>query len=197
MPRIAEHRTPAEPITPEQHERVSRILRAAAREGAAKGFEGAQMTDVARKAGVAIATLYRYFPSKHALFASVMRDRVELLYAVAPVLRVESRIQSVANLLVHAGDQLLAAPQLARAMMTANNTPSDEPYVMVTSNFQGVLCAVAGVESPSPEEVRMVRIVEQTWYGIVITALNGVITPEEARGDTLTATDLLLGGVWS
>ncbi|MGN0063457.1 MAG: TetR family transcriptional regulator [Nocardioides sp.] len=196
MPRIAEHRAPAEPTTPEQHERVKRILRAAAREGATKGFEGAQMTDVAKKAGVAIATLYRYFPSKHALFAAVMRDRVELMYDVVPDMRTTSRTASVANLLVHAGEQLLAAPQLARAMMTANNTPSDDPYVMVTSVFQGLLCSAAGVEQPTHEEMRMVRIVEQTWYGIVITALNGVITVDEAHRDTVTATKLLLGGLW-
>ena len=38
------------------------------------GFDGASMNDIAREAGVSKGTLYVYFPSKEALFASYVAD---------------------------------------------------------------------------------------------------------------------------
>ena len=76
VPRIAEGRPAAKPSSSVQKDRYQRILRAAAKLGAEHGLEHVQMNDVAKQANVAIATLYRYFPSKVDLFSSVMRWRV-------------------------------------------------------------------------------------------------------------------------
>ncbi|MGW4094751.1 TetR/AcrR family transcriptional regulator [Nocardia sp. NPDC004750] len=48
------------------------ILRAAARLGSERGLEHVQMSDVAASAGVALGTLYRYYPSKHHLFSGLL-----------------------------------------------------------------------------------------------------------------------------
>ncbi|MEK8145910.1 helix-turn-helix domain-containing protein [Streptomyces sp. M10(2022)] len=61
MPRIAEARAGAEPSSPKQHARRRGILRAAADIAAETGLERVQMHEVAKSAGVAIGTLYRYF----------------------------------------------------------------------------------------------------------------------------------------
>ena len=79
MARIASARLSAEPSSPEQHDRRQRILRAAARIGAEKSLERVQMHEVAKAAGVAIGTLYRYFPSKVHLFTGVMAAQVDRL----------------------------------------------------------------------------------------------------------------------
>ncbi len=50
------------------------ILNAARELVAEGGFAAAQMTEVARKAGVATGTLYRYFPSKEELCRQVFRE---------------------------------------------------------------------------------------------------------------------------
>ena len=50
------------------------ILNAARDLVAEGGFAAAQMTEVARKAGVATGTLYRYFPSKEELCRQVFRE---------------------------------------------------------------------------------------------------------------------------
>ena len=50
------------------------ILNAARDLVAQGGFGAAQMTDVARRAGVATGTLYRYFPSKEELCRQVFRE---------------------------------------------------------------------------------------------------------------------------
>lgn len=197
MPRIAKHRPAAEPHTPEQRERVERIIRAAARQGAVKELEHVQMTDVAGDAGVAIATLYRYFPSKSILFTAVMRHRVEIMYAWADRLRQLPPVEAVTQLLLEASAELLKAPMLARAIMTSNNVVvTTDPTIGVDSIFKGLLAQVAGRDEPSEEEVRRLRLVEQVWYGILISALNGVIPYDQVAGDTETAVALLLAGLW-
>jgi AcrR family transcriptional regulator len=55
------------------------ILRAAEDEFADRGYAATRMQDIARRAGMSVGALYRYFDSKEAIFASMVRrasDRV-------------------------------------------------------------------------------------------------------------------------
>jgi TetR/AcrR family transcriptional regulator, cholesterol catabolism regulator len=62
--------TPATPSTPAQRERYDRVLATASAILSAGGEEALQMKDLAQRADVSLATLYRYFPSKdHVLLA--------------------------------------------------------------------------------------------------------------------------------
>ena len=62
--------TPATPSTPAQRERYDRVLTTAAAILSAGGEEALQMKELAQRADVSLATLYRYFPSKdHVLLA--------------------------------------------------------------------------------------------------------------------------------
>lgn len=61
---------PATPSTPAQRERYDRVLATAASILSVGGGEALQMKELAQKADVSLATLYRYFPSKdHVLLA--------------------------------------------------------------------------------------------------------------------------------
>lgn len=201
MPRIAEARQPAEPVSAEQKDRYRRILRAASKLGAEHGLERMQMNDVAREAGVAIATLYRYFPSKTDLFVGVLHSQIKRLssgsgagaVAAAPV---GGRAAAVAEVLIGAGRGMLARPQLAMAMLQANNAAQlqgGREYTEANAAFHGVLLRALGVEDPDDEDYRMVRITEQTWYGVLVSVLNGVITIDQADADIRLAARLLLG----
>ncbi|MEO9220210.1 MAG: helix-turn-helix domain-containing protein, partial [Mycobacteriaceae bacterium] len=64
MARIAEGRVAAEPNSPDQRARQLRILRAAEQLGSECALDQVQMHEVAKRASVAVGTLYRYFPSK-------------------------------------------------------------------------------------------------------------------------------------
>lgn len=201
MPRIAEARQPAEPHSAEQHERYARILKAASRLGAEHGMERMQMADVAKEAGVAIATLYRYFPSKTDLFVGVLHRQIERLQGAEPVVAAQDRApsQAVADILNGAGRRLLARPQLATAMLQANNAAQlqgGREYTAANAAFHQVLLTALGVpdpQDPEEEDLRMVRIVEQTWYGILISVLNGLIDIEQSEADVRLAARLLLG----
>lgn len=194
VPRLAEDRPPAEPSSRDQKDRYDRILRAAARHGAEKGLERVQMLDVARDAGVAIATLYRYFPSKTHLFTALMRAQVERLggLAVEPVPG-QTPEDAITGLLLRAGQELLRTPLLAHAMMQSNNaTVAQTPGAGVTEVFTELMLEVAGIEHPTARDLRMLRLLEQAWYGILITALNRHITQAELEDDTVLICRLLL-----
>jgi AcrR family transcriptional regulator len=61
--------------------RRSRMLAAAGRVFARSSFEAVSMDDIAHEAGVGKPTLYRYFPSKDALFAAVFSEALDDLEA--------------------------------------------------------------------------------------------------------------------
>ena len=196
MPRIAEARQPAEPASPDQKERHRRILRAAALQAADKGLERMQMHDVAKDAGVAIATLYRYFPSKTHLFTALMAARVERLSAQVTVAPPGTDpVEAVADLLVGAGRELLARPLLAQAMLQSNNTAVAQSGSAVTNVFGELILQTLGIEQPDDQQARLVRIMEAAWYGVIISALNHHITEEQAEEDTRLACRRLLTDV--
>lgn len=197
MPRIADGRPPAEPHSADQRARRSRIIKAAAKLGAEHGSDRMQMMDVAKEAGVAIATLYRYFPSKADLFVGVLQSQVEHMKADAPVaVAPGTRAGAVADVLIAASRELFEHPRLAIAMIQANNAAQGTMGATsstVTNLFGGTLTQVIGIDDPDAHDRRMVRLVEQTFYGILITVLNGHITAAECEDDIREACRLLIG----
>jgi AcrR family transcriptional regulator len=68
---------PVAPETPGQRARYDRVLAAATEVLAAGGREAVQMKDLAQRAGVSLATLYRYFPSKDYVLLAVTLSRYQ------------------------------------------------------------------------------------------------------------------------
>src|SRR4051812_49277980 len=75
--------------TQSAEERRSAILAAALDEFTARGFEGARLDDVAKRAGVAKGTIYLYFADKETLFQELVRSMVH------PVLGTLERMRDV------------------------------------------------------------------------------------------------------
>ena len=196
MARIGAGRLSAEPSSPEQHDRRRRILRAAARIGAEKPLERVQMHDVAKEAGVAIGTLYRYFPSKVHLFTAVMAAQVDRLReqvrepdpGTAPE-------DAVADLLVQASRSLLAEPILSTSMLHASNTAhvaTVADTVYIDSTIRDALLTTVGIENPTVQDVTLVRLLVQCWYGVLQSSLNGRASMADIEGDIRLACRLLL-----
>src|SRR6202451_4777952 len=68
-----------EPRTTRGGDKRERILHAAVRVLAKKGFHSTRVSEVAKAAGVADGTIYLYFKSKDELLVSLFEDRVERL----------------------------------------------------------------------------------------------------------------------
>ena len=58
----------------EENRTLLLILQAAREEFLAKGFQGASLRRIVKKAGVTTGAFYRYYPTKEALFASGLRE---------------------------------------------------------------------------------------------------------------------------
>ena len=65
---------PAVAATDSQRDRRARILRTATEMLESREYERIQIREIADEAGVALGTLYRYFPSKEQLFANVLLE---------------------------------------------------------------------------------------------------------------------------
>ncbi|MCA2223067.1 TetR family transcriptional regulator [Nonomuraea aurantiaca] len=105
--------------TRSQHQRRKRIVQAAAALASRGGVEAMQMRTVAERAGVALGTLYRYFPSKMDLVVAVVGEEIDLL---------ESSIQRrppsastpagrAVDVLMRATRGLMREPELADALI--------------------------------------------------------------------------------
>ncbi|WP_030175410.1 TetR family transcriptional regulator [Spirillospora albida] len=196
MARIASARLSAEPSSPEQHDRRLRILRAATRIGGEKPLERVQMHEVAKAAEVAIGTLYRYFPSKTHLFTAVMADQVvrfeESMPPPAPGVAPED---AVTDLLIAASRQLLRRPVLAASMFRASNSADVATVadtIKIDQTFREIVLRQAGIEVPTAQDVALVRLLMQCWYGVLQSSLNGRASMSEIENDIRLACRLLL-----
>jgi len=197
MPRIGAARDAAEPSSTEQHARYDRILTAAARLAGDKELERVQMQDVAKAAGVAIGTLYRYFPSKTHLFVAVMVDQIDrmgLQLSRRPS-AATSPSDAVYQALLQATRALVRTPLLANAMIrsaSSSNAATIPDVAKIDQHFDRLLLAAAGISEPTVRDATVVRLVVALWFGLVQGALNGRTSIPEVESDLRVACDLLL-----
>ncbi|WP_327150867.1 TetR family transcriptional regulator [Nocardia sp. NBC_01329] len=191
MPRIAEPREPGRATTTIQHARRRAILRAAARLGAEEGLERVQMSDIAAAAGVALGTLYRYYPSKHHLYSGVLESAVADLPLAAQV--PDDPVGAVADLLESAVTGLLRRPRLGRAMLVSANAVRSAGTVPVDTTMRDRIIAAAGITEPDAADQQLARLAEQCAYGILTWATAGQLSADQAVADIRRACTLLLG----
>lgn len=96
----ARGRPPAEEVAA----RAERLLDVATEVFLDKGFKGASMGEIARRAGASKQTLYARYPSKAALFAALVeRKAAHLFEAIGPL----GEGRSLRDTLVHLGSEML------------------------------------------------------------------------------------------
>lgn len=192
----AEARPAAPPLTERQEARRRGILQAGAQLAGRGGFEAVQMREVADAAGVALGTLYRYFPSKVHLLVAIMQDQLQHLHIT---LRRQppagdDAAQRVAETLMRAFRALQRDPHLADAMVRAL-TFADRgvsPEVDAVSRLTtAIVLDAMGLEDPTQEQLSVVRVIEHTWHSALITWLSGRESIAQVKRDIETVCGLI------
>lgn len=179
-----------------QRARQLRILKAAARLADDNGLDRVQMQEVARSAEVAIGTLYRYFPSKTHLFTAVMAEQIERFGQQLPEpCAYASPAEAVFEVLVSAMRNLLRRPALAHAMIRSTNAahaPTVNDAERVETGFRSIMLRAWGVEDPTEQQLRRVRLLALLWYSILQSRLNNRASVTDTETDLRLACALLL-----
>ncbi|WP_236700264.1 TetR family transcriptional regulator [Allosalinactinospora lopnorensis] len=102
-----------------QNQRRKRIVQSAAALALRGGVEAMQMRTVAERAGVALGTLYRYFPSKMDLVVAVVSEELDLLEKsiVRRPPNAETAAGRAVDVLMRATRGLMREPELADALV--------------------------------------------------------------------------------
>ncbi len=168
-----------------------RILDAARKLVAREGFRGTGVDEVAAAAGVATGTVYRYFPSKAALFVEVVSRVSER--EVATVAAIAAGNSPAATRLRDAVSafsvRALASRRLAYALIVEPSDPEVEAVRIryrrkLADAFAGIIKAGAasGEFAPQDEGVAATCIV-----GALMEALIGPLAHEEEDAGSLVA----------
>ncbi|KKD06317.1 TetR/AcrR family transcriptional regulator [Streptomyces sp. WM6386] len=189
-------RSPAAPTSARQAARRVQILRAASDLGSRDGLADVQMHDVAREAGVAIATLYRYFPSKPFLFLAVLEWHIEQFLGDhgdgAPVRATADPTTEIADTLVALSGKLLGNRVLASAVALSSFT---EYASAVPSRIdiveRGLGQRLLRVLGDRADVRSRVRLLVYTWWGLFVAMLTEEISTEQGESDLRLAARLI------
>ncbi|WP_411130204.1 TetR family transcriptional regulator [Streptomyces sp. x-19] len=185
------------PLTERQEARRRRILHTSARLASRGGFDAVQMREVAESSGVALGTLYRYFPSKVHLLVATMQDQLQHMHET---LRKRPPSEEdpgarVAQTLMRAFRALQREPHLADAMVRALTFAdrSVSPEVDTVSRLTtAIILDAMGLDGPpSPEQLSAVRVIEHTWHSALITWLSGRASIAQVKIDIETVCRLI------
>ncbi len=195
---MAHQREPERKRARNQAARRGRVLEAAVALAGAGGYEAVQMRDVAEKAGVALGTLYRYFPSKdHLLVASLAEWSEDLrarLEQKPP--RGDSAADRVADVLWRASRALERQPRVAAALVAALSSP--DPTVAdrkqgVYNTLHSIITTAIGDEDV-PEKDDVVWVLGHVWFASLVYWAGGLSEAGRMGKDLEVATRLILDG---
>ncbi|MEX2292448.1 MAG: TetR family transcriptional regulator [Acidimicrobiales bacterium] len=171
--------TTAEALTQSQAERRQRVLAAALRLGAEGGYDAVQMRDVASTAGVALGTIYRYFPSKDALLAAAMVQWMEDLehrVSQKPP-KGATTTERVYDVLRRGVATMERQPQLAEAVITALTSDDREAggaSTATTDVMQRVMLRAFPTDVAPVTEAEIAKVLGHVWFSCLIAWSNGV-----------------------
>jgi AcrR family transcriptional regulator len=187
--------------SPAQQERRSRMLSAATQLAAEGGYDAVQMREVADKAGVALGTLYRYFPSKVHLLVAALANQFEQAEAITAKRAIvgDTAHERVMKILGGTTVSLQKQPQLTEAMvrafMFADASVLGEIEQVGDRLTRMIARAIAG--SPdhgqaTEEEAAIIRVIADVWMSALVSWANGRSAADDVERSIDVAVRLLL-----
>jgi AcrR family transcriptional regulator len=189
--------SPATPVTRAQRERYDRVVDAATEALSAGGQDAVQMKDLAQRAGVSLATLYRYFPSKEYVLLAVSLARYQAaarkVFAEVPRgTTVRERVTShlMREFRTQQREQRLTAA-LTQALTGTTRTYSELIEAVEHLHLQ-ILRHVAAAGGPvSEQQQKVLAVVLDIFSGATRRWLAGTYSAAEAKFHIETGCELL------
>ena len=187
----------ATPVTPAQRERYDRVVDTATEALSAGGQDAVQMKDLAQRAGVSLATLYRYFPSKEYVLLAVSLARYQAaarkVFAEVPQGNtVRERVTShlMREFRTQQREQRLTAA-LTQALTGTTRTYSELIEAVEHLHLQ-ILRHVAAAGGPvSEQQQKVLAVVRDIFSGATRRWLAGTYSAAEAKFHIETGCELL------
>lgn len=196
MARIPNGRKPAPPQNSEERGRRARLLTAAAELVERDGYERVQMTEIAKTAGVAVGTLYRYFPSKAQLFEIALYEEMALFASEWRDPNPADRFAEVADQLVKLTRRIVGRPRLAAAMFHASTagyaSASAEERLGYEQPLNDMIMQAAGTTRPSETDRQRVQLLMFSWWSILVQVVVGRSSQSRGEAQLRLACKLLL-----
>nr|WP_240982162.1 TetR/AcrR family transcriptional regulator [Streptomyces sp. S3(2020)] len=175
-------------------------MRAASDLASREALTDVQMHDVAKEAGVAIATLYRYFPSKPFLFLAVLEWHIEQFLGDhdgdddgVPALTHTDPVTEIAETLVALSGKLLGNRLLASAVALS----SFSEYASAVPTKVDIVERALGQRllrllGDRAEARGRVRLLVYSWWGLFVAVLTEEISTEQGEADLRLAARLIV-----
>lgn len=183
--------------SPAQRDRRRRILDATLALATKGGFEAVQMRAVAERAGVALGTLYRYFPSKiHLLVAGLGRELGAVLERIerSPIPG-DTAADRVLHVLRRNTISLQRDPHLTEAMTRAfmfADTSVTVEVGQVGRLTERMLTLAMGVQEASEEDKAIARVIGDVWLSNLVAWVTHRASAEDVENRLELTVRLLL-----
>jgi AcrR family transcriptional regulator len=180
-----------------QRERRQRILDATLALASRGGYEAVQMRTVADRAGVALGTLYRYFPSKiHLLVSSLAREfernQEKLVRMPIPGDTPYDRMLYVLGRLTKTMQrEPMLTEAMTRAFMFADPSAAAE-VDMVARLMERILTRAMHEGEPSADEVAIARVIGDVWLSSLVAWVTRRASANDVSSQLELAARLLL-----
>jgi AcrR family transcriptional regulator len=184
--------------TAAQRDRRARIVQAALSLASRGGYDDVQMREVAERSGVALGTLYRYFPSKIHLLVSAMAFELDIMTSRLQRRTIpgRTRVERVAWVLERSTRSLQKDPNLTdamvRAMMAADDTVAVEVAAVRGQMSALITAAIRGDGEPGPDDETYAGVLQDVWFARQIAWLGGRISLADVWLDIQKAIRLVL-----
>jgi TetR/AcrR family transcriptional regulator, cholesterol catabolism regulator len=186
------------PLTAKGVQRRQRIIEAAIELGTEGGYEAVHMRVVAERAGVALATVYRYFESKDHLLSAAVSEWISQLQARldrTPA-RGATPVEQLVDVLRRASRAIERRPRFAAALIRALHSP-DPSVAAAAADVRHQISAMTTPilrDLPTEDVEGIVSVLGAVWDSTIMGWANGR-SPISTIGDELeTAARLLLAG---
>jgi len=180
-----------------QRERRQRILDATLALASKGGYEAVQMRAVAERAGVALGTLYRYFPSKIHLLVSGLarefgRNQDKLDRTTIPGATAYERMLYVLGRITRTMQrEPMLTEAMTRAFMFADPSAAAEVAV-VARLMERMLTRAMHDGEPSADEIAIARVIGDVWLSNLVAWVTRRASANDVSNQLELAARLLL-----